>query len=125
MMEPLLIEPTHNSPKIILDQANNKFEISGRSLPENIVVFYNPIREWLNIYAKNPNPETNFEIKLTYYNSATFKVLSGIFQTLSKIYNEGFEVTIYWYHEKEDTEFKEEVDYLFEMVDVPFKYVSY
>jgi len=124
-MEPLIFEPTHNSPKVILDAANNKFEISGRSLPENITLFYNPIREWLKIYAKNPNPGTNFEIKLTYYNSATFKIMSAIFETLSKIYHEGFEVTIYWYHEAEDIEFKEEVDYLFEKLDVPFEYVSY
>ena len=53
-MRVIKIQGSDDTPKVILDADNNTFEISGRSLPEDVVAFYDPILEWLDEYAQNP-----------------------------------------------------------------------
>jgi len=49
-MEKLIIEATVNSPRIVLDPEEKKFEFSGESRPENVRNFYLPVLEWLEKY---------------------------------------------------------------------------
>ena len=57
-MEPLSIKSTEDTPKIILDPLKELFEISGRSLPEDVNQFYKPVIDWFKDYLDNPNPKT-------------------------------------------------------------------
>ena len=47
-METIKIQGTEDTPKIILDAENEIMEISGRSLPEDVSSFYEPVLNWLN-----------------------------------------------------------------------------
>ena len=49
-MEILDIRGTTDTPKVLFDPDNNIFEISGRSLPEDVITFYQPVIEWLDDY---------------------------------------------------------------------------
>ena len=60
-------------PSVTLDRDNNIFEISGRSLPEETMLFYRPILNWLDNYAHNPLPRTEFVFDMNYYNTASAK----------------------------------------------------
>ena len=62
-MEAINIAGTEDSPEVILDQANNKMEMSGRSLPEDVITFYLPIVRWLKEYSKDPLETTVFNFK--------------------------------------------------------------
>ena len=42
-METIKIMGTDDTPTVILDAENDIFEISGRSLPEDVTAFYDPI----------------------------------------------------------------------------------
>ena len=55
MIQPLILVATADKPDINLDPQQNMFEISGKSLPENAKLFYDPVIEWFEIYAKEPN----------------------------------------------------------------------
>ena len=46
-MEALIIKEDEGTPKIILDKDKNIFEISGNSLPEDIIAFYSPVFSWI------------------------------------------------------------------------------
>ena len=70
-MEALIIEEGNNTPKVILDQENGKFEISGQSLPEDVMGFYEPVFNWLEDYIRQPNKRTEFNFRLMYFNSAS------------------------------------------------------
>ena len=59
-METIKIQGTEDTPKIILDAGNDIMEISGRSLPEDVSSFYEPVLNWLNEYAENPKKKTVF-----------------------------------------------------------------
>ncbi len=63
-MEVINIKGTYDTPTVILDVANNVFEIAGRSYPEDTAEFYIPILEWIGNYVKSPNKETTFVFKL-------------------------------------------------------------
>ncbi len=45
-MEVVNIKGTDDTPNVILDKDNAQFEISGRSLPEDVTMFYEPILPW-------------------------------------------------------------------------------
>ena len=74
-MEILNLKGTEDTPTIILDKKNGIFEISGRSLPEDSAEFSRPVIDWINGYAKEANPATEFVFKLEYFNTASSKLI--------------------------------------------------
>ena len=122
-MEPLIIQSTTNTPAVRLNKANNKFLISGVSLPENVLEFYEPIIDWIVMYFDNPNPDSVFEFKFNYLNTASSKVVSNILQILDEQYNNGLKVSIAWYYDIEDAEIKELGQDLSEMMDIPMEFL--
>ena len=84
-METITREGTEDTPKVVLDPSAGTFEISGRSLPEDVNEFYEPILNWLEEYTENPNNETYFVFKLEYFNTASSKMILDIFLKLEEI----------------------------------------
>jgi hypothetical protein len=77
-MEPLRIKGTYSTPTVVLDKDGEIFELSGRSLPDDVATFYSPILQWIDEYSKEPNDKTVFNFKLVYFNTATSKLLLNI-----------------------------------------------
>ncbi len=124
-MEALRVEGSGYTPKVVLDPASNTFEISGRSLPEDVSAFYSPIIEWINNYAQSPNKKTVFEFKLTYYNTASSKLLLNIMSKLEDIVADDNEVLIKWYYPEDDEDLEEAGEEYADIVDVPFESIPY
>ena len=124
-MEELIIEGTEDSPQITLDLNANILEISGRSLPEDVNTFYEPILSWIEEYSKNPLPSTIFNFKLTYFNTASSKVILDILTEFEEMIEEGHQVLVRWYFPDEDEDMQEAGEEYADMVDVPFEMVSY
>ena len=93
-METIKIMGTDDTPTVILDAENDIFEISGRSLPEDVTAFYDPILNWLDEYAANPNPKTIFTFKLVYFNTASSKLLLDILMKFEEMRENGLDVLI-------------------------------
>lgn len=122
-MEPLDIKATNDTPRVLFDPDNNLFEISGRSLPEDVVTFYQPVLDWLDEYTRTPLKKTDFVFKYIYFNTATSKLVQDILTKLEHLQEKGSEVKVSWYYEQDDEdmldlgiEFKENVDIAFEIV---------
>lgn len=98
-MEIINLEGQEDTPKVILDKDNGIFEISGRSLPEDVSAFYGPVLSWLEKYKDVPNPETSFTFKLEYFNTASSKLILDI---LSKIESVNGSKVIWYYHEDDE-----------------------
>jgi hypothetical protein len=124
-MEPLLITETFDCPGITLDQENNIFEISGRSLPEDVYTFYQPVVEWLTEYTEQPNPETKFDFKFIYFNTATSKIILDVLTLLEQMKENGHEVVVRWHYLKEDEDMKDAGEEYSGMVEVPFELIQY
>jgi hypothetical protein len=119
-MDPLKISKTDDTPDIILDKSSGKFEISGRSLPEDSVEFYTPVFQWLEKYAKDPNPTTEFVFKLDYLNTASSKMIQDVLSALEKING----VKVAWYFYEDDEDMEEMGQELSELVEIPFEYIA-
>ena len=124
-METIKIMGTDDTPTVILDAENDIFEISGRSLPEDVTAFYDPILNWLDEYAANPNPKTIFTFKLVYFNTASSKLLLDILMKFEEMRENGMDVLIKWYYPEDDEDMQEAGEEYADIVDVPFEQVSY
>src|ERR1700741_3960883 len=116
-MNSLIIEATEDTPKIILDKSKGLFEMSGRSLPEDAAGFFTPIIKWLENYSKEPNPKTEFILKLEYFNTASSKLLLDTLSKVETINNS----KVIWYHYADDEDMQEAGSEFSELVEVPFE----
>ena len=124
-MSVIKIQGTDHTPTVTLDKENNIFEISGRSLPEDVVVFYKPILEWLDEYKNDPLDLTVFNFKLEYFNTASSKLLLDVLLKLEDINNDGHEVLVKWHYPDDDEDMEEAGEEYSDIVDVPFEQVPY
>ena len=124
-METLLIEQTDDSPRVVLDPVDKLFEISGKSLPEDVLEFYQPVLDWLNAYRKEPDSKTIFNIRLIYFNTASSKLIMDIFLILEEMVEEGHEALIKWHSHQSDEDMQEAGSEFEEMIAVPFEHVTY
>ncbi|MFC2152145.1 DUF1987 domain-containing protein [Bacteroidota bacterium] len=124
-MNELNIEGTSATPKIYFDKNSGKFEIKGKSFPEESRIYYTPVFKWLEEYAKDPNEETYFEFKMEYFNSSSSLIILEILNLLDTIYKNGKKVTISWNHLEIDDDMKEAGEEYAELVSLPFEYHSF
>ena len=124
-MTPIVINSTEDTPGIRLDAAADIFEISGRSLPEDVVKFYKPILDWLDKYAQSPNAHTVFDFKLSYFNTASSKIILDVLMKLEGMHDDGKSLTIKWHFPSDDEDMEEAGKEYAEIVSVPIELVEY
>lgn len=125
-MANLKIEGTEDTPLIEFNVDAGKFEISGRSLPEDAVSFYNPVLEWLDhYYGNSPLSETKFDFKLEYFNTASSKLVLDIFMKLEEHCSAGNATKVNWYYYEDDEDMQEAGEEFAELVEVPFEFFEY
>jgi len=124
-MDALLLEGTADTPTIVLDPANDTFEISGRSYPEDTLEFYTPLLQWIETYVSSPNSETKFVFKLQYFNSSSYKPIFDILSQLENINKMDAVTTVEWYYKDGDWDMKEAGEEFAEIVKVPFSFHTF
>lgn len=122
-MEILKYEASGLNPGIILDVENQKFELTGKSCPENVVEFYKPLMDWLDEYKKNPLEKTVFEFSLEYYNTASSKILFIIMQKLEAVKETGKEVLIKWFFPEDDEALEEAGEEYDDLIELDFELI--
>ncbi len=122
-MEILRIEPTNLTPFVLLDESG-KLELSGRSIPENSLEFYQPVYEWLDEYLTNPPEKTVFEVKLDYFNTSSSKCILDILKKIDKLEAKGLDVLVKWYYSENDEDMKEAGEDYGDLLEAPFDLIS-
>jgi hypothetical protein len=124
-MEPLRIEPTVDTPSIILDAKSNQFEISGKSYPEDTKEFYHNVLHWMDLYVVAPNPQTLFVFKLKYFNSSSYKPIFDILAKLETIRDKKCDVNVEWHYKTGDSDMLEAGEEFADLFDIPFTYTAF
>lgn len=122
-MEAFNRERKVETPAILFDKEAGKFEISGKSFPEETKDFYEPVLNWLEEYVENPNPKTDFHFNLDYYNSSTSTMILEMLYILERIKKTGKDLKIHWYYQDIDDDMQEAGEEFAEMIDVPFEFI--
>lgn len=126
-MEALIIkqDEENTTPEVILDKENNRFELTGNSLPEDVILFYSPIIKWIEEYTKVPNPVTRVKIKPNYFNSASFKIMLDILAIFEKLKDNGHAVEVQWHYLEMDEDMLTTGKEFESLVKVPFEFIPF
>ncbi len=109
---------------VYFDKYTGRFEIKGVSLPANIFEFYHPLINWMENYCKNPNNETQLELKFDYLNSSSTKMILNLISSLEVISRDGGKVTVTWYYDSGDIEMKEMGEEFASNCNLPFNIIG-
>ncbi|HOP03387.1 MAG TPA: DUF1987 domain-containing protein [Tenuifilaceae bacterium] len=102
-MQKFEIKETGTTPYVLLDNEKGEFIFEGRSIPENVIEFFQPIIKWIEEYSQNPQNETKVTFKLEYFNTSSSKRIFDVMKRVENItVQTGMKVTIYWYYEEDD-----------------------
>lgn len=122
-MNALKIEATDDLPKVIFDDYKGFFEISKRSLPENAVLFYEPLLNYIFEYLKNPKDETTVVFHFDYISTSSTKQIMKIillFDELSKTKK----VNLNWNYDKDDVDMLQTGNRLEKLTCLKFNYAE-
>jgi hypothetical protein len=124
-MEKLIIDGTNTSPQVILDAGEGVLELSGRSYPDDAVTFFEPVYQWITDYAKNPSENTVLNIKLSYFNTASAKIILDILTEFEEMTTDVHKVLVRWHYTDDDEDMLEAGKEYSVIVDIPFEMVVY
>jgi len=125
IMDTLYIKGTAETPTVNFDAKVNTFEISGKSLPEDVKEFYHPILKWLVEYCQSPSDSTILKVRMEYFNTASSKMILELFELLNKLHLSGKNVAIEWYYQEDDEDMMDAGNDYADMLDLPFKIFGY
>lgn len=124
-MQALHIERTDDTPKVVFDMQAPEFEISGKSLPEDVWVFYEPLFDWLEEYTKSPLDKTVVKLNIEYFNSASHKAINDLLEIFADIPKKGKSVLIKWHFLREDEDMLESGHDFADLTGLNFEYIGY
>jgi hypothetical protein len=124
-MAALFIEPDEDTPLVKLNKEEGIFEISGKSMPEDVVFFYQPVLDWMQQYKADPLQRTVFDFKLIYFNTASSKLILDLLMMLEEIREEGHEVLVRWHSPVTDEDMQEAGEEYADMTELEFEHLTY
>ncbi len=106
-MNILKIESTNHTPEICFNPETSEYRIEGKSMPENAVEHYTPVLAWVNALAESELDNCNFEIRVSYLNTASSKVLFNVLKAIKIAKDNGKSVKITWYYDQDDDDLED------------------
>jgi len=101
-MNSLTIQKTESTPEIKFLR-KGELEINGRSLPEDVHKFYDPLIDWV----KNLDVEkVKVDLKLEYLNTSSTKKLLNLLTALDNNKNIN-DINVSWFYEFDDLEMED------------------
>ena len=120
VMEDLIIKGTTKTPEVSFLTADRKLTLSGRSIPENSIQFYEPLLTWANSFCSEDPGHIEVHIKLEYFNTSSSNCLLDLFKRLEN----SSSLEVQWYFDADDEDMLEAGEDYDHIVSVPFKFVE-
>jgi hypothetical protein len=112
-MKNLTIDPIQDSPYypgVNFDASSGVCELRGESYMEEAYKFYTPLLSWLKEFTISESKPLTMNVKLTYFNTNSSRLLLDIFDILKRSEDSGNKVKINWYYETDDPDIMDEVE---------------
>lgn len=123
-MHELNIPATDDTPAVRFDVIHGIFEIIGKSMPEDVAKFYNPIIRWMESTVNIKLTQLEVHFKFKYFNTSSSKMILELLKRMQMIKKSGKNVIVYWYYHKKDEDMLEEGRNFSDMIDIPFTFVE-
>ena len=125
-MDLFLKDATKHTPEIVFDLNSLSLVIKGFSIPEDILVFYAPLLEFIDTnnsrIRSNPN-KLNITLNLEYYNSASLKFLLKLLGILLDI-KDREHTDINYYYDIDDEDFLETGEDISKLVNKKINFIA-
>jgi len=92
-------EKSDLTPYILIDEAECYMRFEGESYHENVIKFFKEIIDWLKVFLLKDFEQFTFDCELSYFSSATVKVLLNILLDMDNSKNGG-KITVNWICDK-------------------------
>jgi hypothetical protein len=122
-MDKLEFQPTQKTPYVLLDPTG-RIKFKGRSIPEDVSLFYEDILDWIIAFASSPPDHTEVSIEMEYLNSGTSKYMLRLLKKLKDIENEGYGLAISWVYEEGDDDILERGEYYASILDLKISFIE-
>ncbi len=123
-MKKLIIKSSEKFPKVVLNPLKNIYEISGHSIPEDVIKSYEPVVKWIDENVEKIKKKIEFNFKLDYINSNSTKMIFDILSKLNNSYQAGIDISINWFYEDDDEDIRDEGELFASLFKLPFKLIS-
>lgn len=120
----ILARQTPKTPEVRLDKENSLISISGRSYPEDLHNFWDPIIAEIQAWIIS-QPESEITFDLNYHNSGSTRVIINLIRFCEAQFAAGTKIKMTWLYDGEDEQTAEQgEDYLDICTDVAFNLVE-
>jgi len=120
----ITIEPSEDTPTIILDINKPEIILKGSSFPEDAVEFYAPVIKWLNDNEADFVNTLTCEFNYSILSSASNKMVFEILLKLEKLKEKGKDVYVKWMYSGYDEDmydegrgFKDSMNLKFDLIE--------
>lgn len=121
-MESLHQAGTISLPTVIF-KTSGELKITGRSIPEHPVKFYEPISNWIADFIATKPSNINFLVHLDYLNTHSTECMLVILKRLDNYRKDSnAKVTVDWHIDEDDEDMEALGEDLASLVDIPFTF---
>lgn len=107
-MQDIYVARTNQSPEVDFRFSEHKLQMTGEAYPENANAFFLHILTSLENYLSSADGQTiEFNFKLTYFNSASTKMLYNMFELLNESSSKNNHIILNWFYDEEDDTIQE------------------
>lgn len=123
-MEDLVLAKSAYLPGVSFNVNTGILSISGRSVSENPVPFYQNLQDWVCSYFQKPHSKTVLSFEMEYVNSSSAKLVYNIIEVVDQFAEKGCNCEVLWHFEHDD-ESMEELGLHFQgSFNVPFSMIE-
>lgn len=120
-MSSITLPGTSKTPTVQFSLEPLTMSISGRSIPENSIEFYQPLLDWAQANLQTVGTSLEISIRLEYFNTSSSKCLMDL---LKRVEKSPCEATVLWYYEDEDEDMLEAGEDYDAIIEIPFKLIA-
>jgi hypothetical protein len=106
-MEIYSVVETEKTPSINFDLNKGELIISGNSIPENPIEFYEPLIKIIDNYILEPKQLTNITFRMNYINTSSSRLILDIIKKFEAINKNSNNVIISWIYEYDDQDMED------------------
>jgi hypothetical protein len=112
-------------PEIVFDGETGNLTISGDSCPEDVLVFFENLYNWLYDYIEIVQGAISLTINLRYFNTSSSRGLFRILTILKSYLDAGGAVDVTWHYDEDDTDTYDEIVDMSEEANIAILKVPY
>tara|TARA_B110000879_G_C11137718_1_gene498855 strand:- start:1147 stop:1518 length:372 start_codon:yes stop_codon:yes gene_type:complete len=120
-MSSISLPGTSKTPTVQFNLEPLNMSISGRSIPENSIEFYQPLLDWVQANLQTDGTSLEISIRLEYFNTSSSKCIMDL---LKRVEKSPCEATVLWYYEDEDEDMLEAGEDYDAIIEIPFKLIA-